>query len=516
MSTSPTSPVLLLILDGFGHSESLHGNAVRQAKTPNITALQQEYPHTLMRTSGEEVGLPEGQMGNSEVGHLNIGAGRVVYQDMLRITKAIRDGSFFRNEHLLTAVQHVKKRNSSLHLLGLLSDGGVHSLHTHLYALLGLAKREGLEKVYIHAFTDGRDTSPTGGAGYVRALETEISRIGVGQIATLCGRYYAMDRDNRWERTEKAYRALTMVQPSLRATNPSLYLEQSYAAGTTDEFLLPAQFCEGDGFPGQINSGDAIVFFNFRSDRARQLTKAFTEAHFQGFPRKPLSDLSYICMTQYNSEFDLPYAFAPQRMDNILGAVLEEHKIPNIRMAETEKYPHVTFFFNGGREEPFDSEERILVPSPKVATYDLKPEMSVYELTEQALKVLSRKQRQLLIVNYANPDMVGHTGVFNAAIKAVEACDTCAGKLVAEIKAQGGKVLIIADHGNAEKMIADDGTPHTAHTTNPVPVIYIDKDFSGKLAESPSLCDVAPTLLGMLGIPQPPEMTGRDMRQEAK
>ncbi|MBI2354307.1 MAG: 2,3-bisphosphoglycerate-independent phosphoglycerate mutase [Deltaproteobacteria bacterium] len=506
-------PLLLMILDGWGINPNPDHNAVAQAKTPNLNRLLAEYPHVQIQTSGMAVGLPEGQMGNSEVGHLNIGAGRVVYQDLTRITKSILDGDFFSNQVLLECIAQVKANGGRLHLAGLLSDGGVHSHNTHLYALLELARREGLTEVFIHCLLDGRDTPPQSGAGYLEQLEAEIRRIGCGRIATVMGRYYAMDRDNRWERVEKAYNAMVCGEGECRASSAEA-IEQSYAAGVHDEFVVPCVICR-DGAPvGAIKDGDGFIFFNFRSDRAREITRAVALDGFDDFTRRCHPKLaSYVCMTEYDATFGLPIAFGPEELTNILGGVLAAAGLRQLRIAETEKYAHVTFFFNGGNEAPFPGEERCLIPSPKeVATYDQKPEMSAYLVTDELLRRLDQDNCDVIVLNLANCDMVGHTGIQEAAVKAVEAVDACVGRILDKVREKGGAALITADHGNAEQMAGENGEPFTAHTSNPVWLVLADDSRKGvKLREGGRLADIAPTMLKMLGLGQPKEMSGESL-----
>lgn len=506
-------PLVLMILDGWGINPNPAHNAVAQAKTPNLTRLLAEYPHVPIRTSGLAVGLPEGQMGNSEVGHLNIGAGRVVYQELTRVTKAIDDGDFFSNSTLLECIAKVKAAGGRLHLSGLLSDGGVHSHNTHLYALLELAKREGLSEVFIHCLLDGRDTPPQSGSDYLAQLEEEIARIGVGKIATVMGRYYAMDRDNRWERVEKAYNAIVHGLGELSVASKDA-IEQSYASKIFDEFVVPTVVCEQGAPVGQLLDGDGFIFFNFRSDRAREITRAIALDEFDGFQRRNRPKLAgYVCLTEYDATFGLPIAFASSEPVNILGGVLADAGLKQLRIAETEKYAHVTFFFNGGVETPFAGEDRALIPSPKdVATYDLKPEMSAYQVTDKLLKLLDQDVYDVIILNFANCDMVGHTGIEAAAVKAVEAVDACAGRVVEKVRELGGAVLITADHGNAEQMSDENGEPFTAHTTNPVWLVLVDDSRKGaRLREGGRLADIAPTMLKMLGIEQPMEMAGESL-----
>lgn len=499
-------PIMLCILDGFGYNEGEYGNAIKEAKTPNLDRYFANYPNTLIGASGMDVGLPDGQMGNSEVGHTNIGAGRIVYQELTRISKSIADGDFFENKALCQAVDTAKNTGKALHLIGLLSDGGVHSHNSHLYALLQLAKQRGLQQVYVHALTDGRDVPPSSGKGFVEELQTKMDEIGVGTIATITGRYYAMDRDNRWERVEKAYAA--MVYGEGEKGTPVEIMEKSYANGVTDEFVLPSVTCEG----GRVSAGDSVVFFNFRPDRAREITRTFVDDAFDGFARKNgRFPLTYVCFTQYDATMpNVQVAFAPDGLANVMGAYLAANGKTQLRIAETEKYAHVTFFYNGGVEEPFEGEDRALVASPKVATYDLQPEMSAPEVADECLKRIESDKYDVIILNFANCDMVGHTGVFDAAVKAVEAVDTAAGKVIDAVLAKGGAVLLTADHGNADKMYEDDGSPFTAHTTNPVPLVVIGAG-DVKLRADGVLADLSPTMLKMMGMPKPAEMTGKSI-----
>lgn len=503
-------PVALIILDGFGYSEKTEGNAIAQAKTPHLDQYYEKYRHTLIEGSGERVGLPCGQFGNSEVGHLNMGAGRIVQMDITRIDAAIRSGKFFENPTMLAAVDAGK--NSALHLMGLVSDGGVHSINTHIYALLELAAKRGVERVYLHCFTDGRDTSPNSGRKYLNELNQKMREIGVGRIATVCGRYYAMDRDNRWERVKRAYDALTLGIGA-RVTDPIAGIEKSYENGVTDEFIEPMVVTdESDDPVATIKSGDSIIFFNFRADRARQLTRAFTGLNFDGFERERIKDLHYATFTQYDRSFNTPIVFPPISLKNILVDVFAQTGVENLRIAETEKYAHVTYFFNGGIEKEFPHESRILIPSPKVATYDLQPEMSAFKVTDQVCRAIDAGDTDVYIINFANADMVGHTGNLEAAIQAVEALDTCLGWVVGSIERVKGAALITADHGNCEQMIdPETGGPHTAHTSNPVPFILCDPDFKGTLREMGALEDIAPTILELLGVEKPAEMTGRSL-----
>ena len=500
-------PLALIILDGFGNNPSDYGNAIHAAKTPNLDKLFETCPHTLIGASGMDVGLPDGQMGNSEVGHTNIGAGRVVYQELTRITKSISDGDFFQNEALCGAVENCKKNGSALHLMGLLSDGGVHSHNKHLYGLLELAKRAGLEKVYVHCFMDGRDVPPSSGKEYVEELMAKMKEIGVGKIASVMGRYYAMDRDNRWERVEKAYAAMVYGEGET-AECPVCAMEKSYAADVTDEFVVPV-VCDKDGC---IRENDSVIFFNFRPDRAREITRTLVDPDFAGFERRNgFFPLYFVCMTQYDAAMpNVHVAFKPQSLANTFGQYISDHGLTQLRIAETEKYAHVTFFFNGGVEAPCKNEDRALIASPKVATYDLKPEMSAYEVTDELLARLDSGKYDVVILNFANCDMVGHTGVFEAAVSAVEAVDTCLGKVVDKILSMGGRALITADHGNADQMYEPDGSPFTAHTTNPVPLLLVG-DGTHTFKEGGRLADLAPTMLEMLGLPQPAEMDGKSL-----
>jgi 2,3-bisphosphoglycerate-independent phosphoglycerate mutase len=508
----PKQPLLLMILDGWGVNPHPENNAIAQARTPNMTRLCAAYPCVDIGTSGMSVGLPEGQMGNSEVGHLNIGAGRIVYQELTRISKAIADGDFFTNPVLLDCIARTKSAGGRLHLAGLLSDGGVHSHNTHLYALLELAKQQGVKEVFIHCLLDGRDTPPKSGAEYLDQLETRIAEIGTGKIATVMGRYYAMDRDNRWERVEKAYAAMVYGEGSGFASATEI-IERSYAAGLDDEFVIPSVIM-ADGAPvGRVEDGDGFIFFNFRSDRAREITRTLTDPAFTGFQRRIVPKLSsYVCMTSYDETFGLPVAFVTEDLKNILGEILGKAGLKQLRIAETEKYAHVTFFFNGGNEVPFPGEERCLIPSPKeVPTYDKKPEMSAFLVTEELLRRLDSDRYDVIVLNFANADMVGHTGILPAAIKAIEAVDDCVGRLVEKVLAKGGRAIITADHGNAEVMADEHGGPHTAHTTDRVPLILVDDVRKGARLRAGILADIAPTILEILGLPQPKEMTGRSL-----
>lgn len=504
----------LIILDGFGCRAEKDGNAIKTDGAANFTRLYQEYPHTKIAASGMAVGLPEGQMGNSEVGHLNLGAGRIVYQEYTRISKSIEDGSFYRVPEFLAAVENCKKHDSALHLMGLCSDGGVHSHNTHLYALIRLARDAGLKKVYIHCFMDGRDVPPRSGKGYIRQLQEKLAEIGCGEIATVMGRYYAMDRDNRFNRVEKAYAAIAYGE-GVKAADPEAAMQASYDADVTDEFVVPVVI-EKDGKPvASVCANDSVIFFNFRSDRARELTRAFILEDFAGFARKKgFFPLCYVSMTQYDKNFEgkLLVAFKPETLKNTLGEYLSANGKTQLRIAETEKYAHVTFFFNGGVEEPNPGEDRALIPSPKVATYDLKPEMSAYEVTAEAVSRIESGKYDVMVLNFANPDMVGHTGVMEAAVKAVHAVDECLAKVVEAVLKTGGRAMITADHGNCERMYDDHGGPFTEHTTNPVPLVLVDPERKNvRLREGGRLSDVAPTLLELIGLPKPEEMTGTSL-----
>lgn len=503
-------PLALIILDGFGYSPNVEGNAIALAKTPFLDQYFEKYRHTLIQGSGERVGLPCGLMGNSEVGHLNMGAGRIVQMDITRIDEAIATGRFFENPTLVAAVDAGKE--TALHLMGLVSDGGVHSSNEHLYALLRLAKQRGVKNVFVHCFTDGRDTPPTSGLRYVGELLDKMREYGTGRVASVVGRYYAMDRDNRWERVKRAYDLLTKGEGK-PFPDPLAGIEASYAAGVTDEFIEPIVVTNEDGSPvATIKSGDSVIFFNFRADRARQLTRAFTGLNFDGFERERIANLHFATFTQYDRSFTTPIVFPPIKLENILAEVFARLGVNNLRIAETEKYAHVTYFFNGGIEKEFPHESRILVPSPKVATYDLKPEMSAFQVTDKICRAIDEGQTDVFIINFANADMVGHTGNLEAAIKAVEAIDTCLGRVVGSIERVKGAAIITADHGNCEQMIdPETGGPHTAHTSNPVPFILCDADFKGTLREGGALEDIAPTMLELLGLEQPKEMTGRSL-----
>ena len=501
-----------MILDGYGLNDKCEANAVCEGKTPVMDQLMSQCPFVKGNASGMAVGLPEGQMGNSEVGHLNMGAGRIVYQELTRITKEIQDGDFFKNEALLAAVKNAKENNSALHFMGLLSDGGVHSHITHLFGLLELAKREGLEKVYVHCFLDGRDTPPASGKGYIEELQAKMKEIGVGEIATVSGRYYAMDRDNRWDRVELAFKAMINGE-GVKGTDAAEAVQASYDAEKADEFVLPTVI-EKEGKPvATVQDKDSVVFFNFRPDRAREITRAFCDDDFKGFSREKKLDVTFVCFTDYDETIgNKLVAFVKQEIKNTFGEYLAAHNMTQARIAETEKYAHVTFFFNGGVEEPNKGEDRILVKSPKVATYDLKPEMSAYEVCDKLVDAIKSDKYDVIIINFANPDMVGHTGVEAAAIKAVEVVDECVGRAVDALKEVDGQMFICADHGNCEQLVDyETGEPFTAHTTNPVPFILVNADPSYTLRENGCLADIIPTLIELMGMEQPAEMTGKSL-----
>jgi 2,3-bisphosphoglycerate-independent phosphoglycerate mutase len=507
-----TKPVLLVVLDGWGIRAEREANAIAIAGTPNMDALLRDYPSAALETSGLSVGLPEGQMGNSEVGHTNLGAGRIVYQDLVRINRAIEDGAFFKNDALLLACRRAKESGGALHLMGLVSDGGVHSHLEHLFALVELARREGVARTYVHAFMDGRDTPPKSGIDYMAQLEKRLRDTGYGKVAMVSGRYYAMDRDKRWDRVAQAYAAMVRGE-GVKAQGGVQAMEQSYAKGENDEFVKPTVIVDGDGKPvGTVKDGDAILFFNFRADRAREITRAFTDPGFKDFDRQVVPSLSaYVCMTQYDETFTLPVAYAPQDLTEIFPEIVSRAGLKQLRTAETEKYAHVTFFFNGGRETVFPGEDRVLVPSPRdVKTYDEKPEMSAREVTEKLVQAIGTKQYGFILVNFANPDMVGHTGIVDAAVKAVKVVDECVGRLWKAAQAAGMAMIVTADHGNCEMMTDPvTGQPHTAHTLNPVPFILADPELRGaKLRGKGVLADVSPTALQVMGLPQPKEMKG--------
>lgn len=505
-------PVVLMILDGYGLNDNCEANAVCEGKTPIMDQLMSQCPFVKGNASGMAVGLPEGQMGNSEVGHLNMGAGRIVYQELTRITKSIQDGDFFEVPAFLQAVENCRKNNSDLHLFGLVSDGGVHSHNTHIYGLLELAKRHGLKNVYVHCFLDGRDTPPASGRDFVAELEEKMKEIGVGKVASVMGRYYAMDRDKRWDRVELAYKALTAGEGN-QADSATGGIQASYDDGKNDEFVMPFAVVENGKPVAVIKDHDSVIFFNFRPDRAREITRAFCDDEFDGFARAKRLDLTYVCFTDYDDTIQNKLvAFHKESITNTFGEFLANHGKTQARIAETEKYAHVTFFFNGGVEEPNKGEERILVSSPKVATYDLQPEMSAPEVCEKLVAAIKSDKYDVIIINFANPDMVGHTGIEDAAIKAIETVDQCVGKAVDAIREVDGVMFICADHGNAEQLVDyETGAPFTAHTTNPVPFILVNADPSYKLREGGCLADIAPTLIELMGMEQPREMTGKSL-----
>ncbi|MBR2086947.1 MAG: 2,3-bisphosphoglycerate-independent phosphoglycerate mutase [Oscillospiraceae bacterium] len=499
-------PVALIIMDGYGYNPDSYGNAIAAAKKPNLDKYMQG-PNTIIGASGLDVGLPDGQMGNSEVGHTNIGAGRIVYQQLVKITKSIQDGDFFENPALVHSMENAKKNNSALHIMGLLSPGGVHSHMTHIFGIVEMAKRFGLEKVYVHAFLDGRDVPPSSAAEYMEETVAELNKIGVGKIGVISGRFYAMDRDNAWDRVEKAYAALVYGE-GVQETDPVQAIKNSYANEVTDEFMLPTVIAGSE----PIKANDSVIFANFRPDRARQITRAFVDDEFKGFERRNgRFPVHFVCMAQYDATMpNVEVAFPPEELTMTLGEYLAKCGKTQLRIAETQKYAHVTFFFNGGEEKQFEGEDRILIKSPDVETFDMKPEMSAYEVCDAVCEAIDSDKYDVIILNYANCDMVGHTGVFDAAVQAVEAVDTCVGRMVEKILAKGGAALITADHGNADKMMEPDGSPFTAHTTNPVPLIAVGAG-DVKLKEGGVLADLAPTMLQLLGLPQPKEMTGKSL-----
>ena len=503
---------MLMILDGFGDNPNGDGNAIQLAQTPNIDKLMKKYTNTEIHTSGLAVGLPEGQMGNSEVGHTNIGAGRIVYQELTRITKSIEDGDFFTNSEFIAAIENCKKHNSKLHILGLLSDGGVHSHNRHLYGLLEMAKRRDFEDVYVHCFLDGRDTPPASAEGYIIQLQDKMAEKEIGKIASISGRFYAMDRDKRWERVKKCYDALVKGEGN-KAGNAVKAIEDSYQKEVFDEFVEPTLICNGEEPVATIGKHDSVIFFNFRPDRAREITRALVDSNFDGFENKKDLDLYYVCFTNYDESMpNVHIAFEKDALHNTFGEYVSKNGYTQLRIAETEKYAHVTFFFNGGEEKQYQGEDRILVPSPKVETYDLKPEMSAYEVTEKVLEAIKNDKYDCIILNYANTDMVGHTGSLEAAMKAVETVDECVGKVVELVEEKQGNILITADHGNAEQMIDySTGEPHTAHTTNPVPLILVTSDEALKLKTGGKLADLAPTMLDLMNLKKPEEMTGESL-----
>ena len=505
-------PMMLMILDGFGMNENEKANAVKLANTPNIDTLMKTWPTTQIYTSGLNVGLPDGQMGNSEVGHTNIGAGRIVYQELTRITKSIEDGDFFSKKELVDAIENCKKYHSKLHIMGLLSDGGVHSHMRHLYALLELAKRKDFEDVYVHCFLDGRDTPPASGENYIMKLEEKMKEKGIGKIASISGRFYAMDRDKRWQRVEKAYRALVMGEGE-KATSSIAAIESSYQKEVFDEFVEPTVIYNGEEPVATMGEHDSVIFFNFRPDRAREITRSLVDPEFHEFETKPLQ-LYYVCFTQYDETIpNVNIAFKPETLKNTFGEYVSSKGLTQLRIAETEKYAHVTFFFNGGEEKQYPGEDRILVPSPKVETYDLKPEMSAMEVTDKVVEAIHSDKYDCIILNYANPDMVGHTGNLEAAIKAIETIDGCVKRVVDAVEEKNGVILMTADHGNAEQMIDyKTGEPHTAHTTNPVPLVLIGME--GVKLKTGKLADLAPTMLEIMELPKPEEMTGESLIEQ--
>ena len=500
---------MLMILDGFGINEKEEGNAIKMANIPNIKRILKQYPNAILHTSGLDVGLPEGQMGNSEVGHTNIGAGRIVYQELTRITKSIEDGDFFSIPELVTAIENCKKNHSKLHIMGLVSDGGVHSHQRHLFALLELAKRKDFEDVYVHCFLDGRDTPPASAEGYLAELEAKMSEKGVGKIATIMGRFYAMDRDKRWNRIQKAYDAMVKGEGE-KASSASVAIENSYQKEVFDEFVVPTVICNNDKPVAKIEENDSVIFFNFRPDRAREITRAIVDEEFDGFEREYFKT-NFVTFTNYDETIkNVSVAFKKDEIKNTFGEIISKHGMTQLRIAETEKYAHVTFFFNGGEEKQYEGEDRILIPSPKVETYDMKPEMSAFEVTENVLNAIHSRKYDSIILNFANPDMVGHTGNVEAVIKALESLDGCVEKIVEAIEEEHGILLITADHGNCEQMIDyKTGEPHTAHTTNPVPLVLVGKD-DVKLKEG-RLADLAPTMLDLIGLEKPEEMTGESL-----
>jgi 2,3-bisphosphoglycerate-independent phosphoglycerate mutase len=513
MNNHRPRPITLVILDGWGYREDPEANAILAAHKPNWDRLWQSYPHTILSGSGQCVGLPEGQMGNSEVGHLNMGAGRIVYQDFSRIDLAIQQGDFFQNAVLIQALNQAKKNNKAVHIMGLLSPGGVHSHEQHIHAMVKLAAKQQVQHVYIHAFLDGRDTPPQSATTSLESLMKLCESLHCGQIASLVGRYYAMDRDNRWDRIQLAYDLLVMGRSEYQAETATEGLALAYARGETDEFVKPTCIHAKNKSPIAINDGDSVIFMNFRSDRAREITRAFTDPDFTGFTREKWPTLSsFTCLSEYDARHTLPVAFPPQSLDHIFSDVVSKRGLKQLRIAETEKYAHVTFFFNGGVETPFPGEDRVLIPSPiSIATYDLQPEMSAPELTARLVKEIKSEQYDVIICNFANPDMVGHTGNFSATVKAIETIDICLGKIAAAIQEVGGELLITADHGNAEKMFDHEtNQPHTAHTTDPVPFIYIGRSAHIAIQDG-KLSDIAPTLLYLMDIPQPQEMTGKNL-----
>ena len=506
-------PCVLMILDGWGIAASNDGNAIAMAKTPFLDSIINNYPNTRLQCAGKAVGLPAGIMGNSEVGHMNMGAGRIVYQGLLRIDMAIQDRSFFDNAAFDAVMTKVKEKQSALHLMGLVSDGGVHSQLTHIFALIDMAAQKGIKEIFIHAILDGRDTPPDSGVEYIKSLQAYMTAQKVGRIASICGRYYAMDRDTRWNRTEKAYRLYTLGE-GVKEKDPVTAIENAYARGETDEFINPVLMIKDNGNPVKIVSdNDGVIFFNFRPDRARQITRAFTAPGFTHFKKEKTIDLcEFVCMVLYDETFALPVAFPPVHLEKVLGEVVSNQGLNQLRIAETEKYAHVTYFFNGGEEKPFPNEDRHLVPSPReVATYDQKPEMSAKEIADKTLSCIQTEKYQMIVLNFANLDMVGHTGIIEAAVKACEAVDQCAGKVVSAVLEKGGTVLVTADHGNAEKMKDEKGRPFTAHTLNPVPLVLVSRNIKTIRLKEGVLGDIAPTMLDIMGIKKPTEMTGNSL-----
>ncbi|MDH5395277.1 MAG: 2,3-bisphosphoglycerate-independent phosphoglycerate mutase [Gammaproteobacteria bacterium] len=504
-------PIVLVILDGFGHSDDIQGNAIAAAHKPSWDKLWNEYPHTYIKGSGAEVGLPADQMGNSEVGHLNLGAGRVVYQEYTRVSRSIKTGSFFKNGTLIESVELAKTNKKAVHILGLLSPGGVHSHEEHIHAMCQLAVERGVEKVYLHAFLDGRDTAPRSAQDSIDQMQQKFDELGGGRFASVIGRYYAMDRDHRWPRIQSAYDLITLGEGEFVAETATAALEMAYERDESDEFVKATAIVPQGEKPVTVDDGDVIIFMNYRSDRARQITRPFIEDDFDAFERKSAPKLGcFTSLTEYNSDYDIPVAYPAERLTNVFGEYISKLGMRQLRIAETEKYAHVTFFFNGGREEPFEFEERILIPSPNVATYDQQPEMNAIKLTDNLVEAIGSGKYDVIICNYANPDMVGHSGNFNAAVKAIETIDDCLSRLMLAIEKAGGEMLVTADHGNAEMMFnKETGQPHTAHTTNPVPFVYFGR--KAKMESTGALSDVAPTLLYLMGIEQPTEMTGRSL-----
>ena len=505
------APITTIVLDGWGYSENTESNAILAANTPVWDGLWKKYPHTLIKTSGAEVGLPTGQMGNSEVGHLNLGAGRVVYQEFTRVSRAIKTGSFFTNQTLTDAVDHAIDSNKAVHIIGLLSEGGVHSHEEHICAMVKLAVERGAPHVYLHAFLDGRDTPPKSAETYIRTMQDTFDELGGGRFASIIGRFYAMDRDHRWPRIQAAYDLITQGKCEFAAFDAQNALQAAYERGETDEFMQATRIVPQGKEPVELRDGDVLIFMNYRSDRARQITRPFIEPDFDDFPRAVTPKLgAFASLTEYSSNFDVPVAFPAERLQNVFGEYISNQGLTQLRIAETEKYAHVTFFYNGGREEPFEGEDRILIPSPHVDTYDLQPEMSAVELTDKLVEAITSEKYDTIICNYANPDMVGHTGNFEATVEAIEALDTCLGRVIKALNLVRGEALITADHGNAEQLSSKEtGQAHTAHTSNPVPLIYVGR--AGTLADTGSLCDITPTMLDLMGLPIPNEMRGHSL-----